>query len=86
MRENGRLAEDVNLRLLAEYAENFSGADIAGMVRSAVSYALEDLQDEDDVIVTQTLLQRGLNEVRWAKERMPDDTEPENDVPGLLQA
>jgi ATP-dependent 26S proteasome regulatory subunit len=86
MAENGRLDPGVNLRTLADFAEDFSGADLAGLVRSAVSFALEEIDDEDEVIITQELLQRGLHEVRFAKERMPDDEDPESSGPGLLQA
>jgi len=86
MRDNHRLDPNVNLRVLAEYSEGFSGADLAGMVRSAVSYALDDMKDEAEVIVTQELLQRGLTEIRHAKERLPSNEDPESDVPGLLQA
>lgn len=40
LREHGFLAADVNLHLLALESGGFSGSDIAGTVRSAVSYAL----------------------------------------------
>ena len=57
-----------------------------GMIRSAVSFALEEMDDEDEVIVTQELLQRGLHEVRFARERLPSDEDPESGYSGLLQA
>ena len=56
------------------------------MIRSATSYALEDMEDEDEVMITQELLQKGLHEVRFARERLPSDEEPESNYPGLLQA
>ena len=59
---------------------------IIGMIRSAVSYALEEMEDEDEVIITQEMLQRGLHEVRFARERLPSDEDPESNYPGLLQA
>lgn len=40
MRESGRLDHDVSLRELAHLTKNFSGAEIAGLVRSATSFAL----------------------------------------------
>lgn len=40
MRENGLLAEDVNLAKLAEMTKNFSGAEIEGLIKSAGSFAL----------------------------------------------
>merc|ERR1719187_351556 len=86
MRQHGRLAADVDLQVLAQMADDFSGADIAGMIRSATSYALEDMEDEDEVMITQELLQKGLHEVRFARERLPSDEEPESNYPGLLQA
>lgn len=57
-----------------------------GMIRSATSYALENMEDEDEVVITQELLQKGLHEVRFARERLPSDEEPESNYPGLLQA
>jgi len=87
MRNHGRLHEEVNLRVLAEHCDKFSGADIAGMIRSAVSYALENLDDEDNVVITQEILQKGLQEVRSSKERIADDRdEDESNYSGLLQA
>ena len=41
MKENGYLADDVNLRELAANTTQFSGAEIAGIVRLAASYALD---------------------------------------------
>eukprot|EP00051_Salpingoeca_urceolata_P005275 m.71709 g.71709 ORF g.71709 m.71709 type:complete len:755 (+) comp14202_c0_seq2:3339-5603(+) len=39
MRDNGLLSKDVDLKDLAARTKNFSGAEIAGLVRSAVSFA-----------------------------------------------
>uniref|UniRef100_A0A1X7VB22 Vesicle-fusing ATPase n=1 Tax=Amphimedon queenslandica TaxID=400682 RepID=A0A1X7VB22_AMPQE len=41
MRESGILSTDVNLKELAANTTRFSGAEIAGVVRGAASYALE---------------------------------------------
>ena len=41
MDENGYLSADVNLRELATNTTQFSGAEIAGVVRLAASYALD---------------------------------------------
>ena len=41
MRSNGLLGADVNVRELAANTTRFSGAEIAGVVRAAASYALE---------------------------------------------
>ncbi|KAK3083217.1 hypothetical protein FSP39_017075 [Pinctada imbricata] len=43
MRENGKLAPDVNLQELATLSKNFSGAEIEGLVRSAQSIAMNRL-------------------------------------------
>ncbi|KAL3234930.1 Vesicular-fusion protein SEC18 [Nakaseomyces bracarensis] len=40
MRENGMLANDVNLKELAALTKNFSGAEIEGLVKSASSFAI----------------------------------------------
>ena len=41
MRESGTLSPDINLKELAANTTRFSGAEIAGVVRGAASYALE---------------------------------------------
>ena len=41
MRENGKMASDVNLEELARSTRNFSGAEIQGLVKSASSFALQ---------------------------------------------
>ena len=41
MQEAGSLSSDVNLRELAANTTRFSGAEIAGLVRMAASYALD---------------------------------------------
>lgn len=41
MRENKKLAADVNLAELAHLTRNFSGAEIQGLIRSATSWALQ---------------------------------------------
>nr|POE93314.1 vesicular-fusion protein sec18 [Quercus suber] len=41
MRENGRMANDVDLKELAKLTRNFSGAEISGLVKSASSFALQ---------------------------------------------
>ncbi|KAK5137209.1 hypothetical protein LTR08_000714 [Meristemomyces frigidus] len=41
MRENGKMASDVDLAELARSTRNFSGAEIAGLVKSASSFALQ---------------------------------------------
>jgi SpoVK/Ycf46/Vps4 family AAA+-type ATPase len=40
MRESGRLDPEIDFDELAELTKNFSGAEIEGLVRAAVSYAL----------------------------------------------
>ncbi|KAL9003788.1 MAG: hypothetical protein Q9188_003368 [Gyalolechia gomerana] len=40
MRESGNLDRDVDLREIAHLTKNYSGAEIAGLVRSATSFAL----------------------------------------------
>ncbi|KAF3766260.1 AAA-domain-containing protein [Cryphonectria parasitica EP155] len=39
MRENGRIADDVNLAELAALTKNFSGAELNGLAKSAASFA-----------------------------------------------
>eukprot|EP00667_Euglena_gracilis_P003058 EG_transcript_3065 len=48
-RQNGMLGPDVDLEELAAKAKNFSGAEIAGLVRSAQSFAINRLIDVNDL-------------------------------------
>jgi vesicle-fusing ATPase len=43
MKENGRLANDVDLEYIARHTKNFSGAELEGLVRSAKSYAFDKI-------------------------------------------
>jgi vesicle-fusing ATPase len=74
MKENNRLAEDVDIPKLAELSKNFSGAEIEGLVKSASSYALYGMIDvmkgevaakidHDAIIVTMPHFLRALEEV-----------------------
>jgi hypothetical protein len=47
MRESGRLAEDVDLYELAELSKNYSGAEIAAVVRSATNFVVAANFDDD---------------------------------------
>lgn len=40
MRKNGKLGEDVHVKELASVTKNYSGAEIAGLVRAAQSMAM----------------------------------------------
>jgi vesicle-fusing ATPase len=50
MRENQKLAGDVNLSRLAELTKNFSGAEIEGLVKSAASFAMYGAVDATNKI------------------------------------
>lgn len=43
MKENGKLAPDVNIEELAALTKNFSGAEIEGLVKAAQSTAMNRL-------------------------------------------
>eukprot|EP00768_Dysnectes_brevis_P001762 gnl/Dysnectes_brevis/1495_a1693_1697.p1 GENE.gnl/Dysnectes_brevis/1495_a1693_1697~~gnl/Dysnectes_brevis/1495_a1693_1697.p1 ORF type:complete len:741 (-),score=263.99 gnl/Dysnectes_brevis/1495_a1693_1697:120-2342(-) len=75
MRESGSLSPDVDLPALAERTKNFSGAELAGLVRSAASFALAGLVDPaqiaqldkidpESIVVTQECFEGALKEVR----------------------
>lgn len=49
MRENKKLAPDVDLALLAKRTKNYSGAEIEGLVKNATAYALNEVVNADDV-------------------------------------
>lgn len=48
MRTAGLLADDVDLPKLSAAARNFSGAELAGLVRSAASFAMDRLLNPKD--------------------------------------
>ncbi|XP_057531196.1 vesicle-fusing ATPase-like [Amaranthus tricolor] len=75
MKENSFLAPDINLAELAARTKNYSGAELEGVVKSAVSYALnrqlnmDDLNkpvDEENIKVTMNDFLEALEEVRPA--------------------
>ncbi|XAR56544.1 Vesicle-fusing ATPase [Bertholletia excelsa] len=75
MKENSFLAPDINLQELAARTKNYSGAELEGVVKSAVSYALnrqlsmDDLTkqvDEESIKVTMEDFLNALIEVRPA--------------------
>eukprot|EP01053_Blabericola_migrator_P002263 Blabericola_migrator_1__2262@NODE_1625_length_4143_cov_95_086114_g1058_i0_p1_GENE_NODE_1625_length_4143_cov_95_086114_g1058_i0NODE_1625_length_4143_cov_95_086114_g1058_i0_p1_ORF_typecomplete_len757_score122_06AAA/PF00004_29/1_7e32AAA/PF00004_29/7e16RuvB_N/PF05496_12/7_8e05RuvB_N/PF05496_12/3_6e07AAA_22/PF13401_6/3_4e07AAA_22/PF13401_6/0_013AAA_5/PF07728_14/0_00021AAA_5/PF07728_14/2_1e05AAA_3/PF07726_11/0_0033AAA_3/PF07726_11/0_0002AAA_3/PF07726_11/1_9e02IstB_IS21/PF01695_17/2_2e05IstB_IS21/PF016 len=74
MRDSGRLGADVVLEDLAAVTKNFSGAEIAGLIRSAASYSFARNVDANDlsrpadmnVQVTSVDFDRALEEVKPA--------------------
>ncbi|KAG9147070.1 hypothetical protein Leryth_005311 [Lithospermum erythrorhizon] len=75
MKENSFLSPDINLQEIAARSKNYSGAELEGVVKSAVSYALnrqlnmEDLTqtvDEESIKVTMDDFLNALQEVRPA--------------------
>lgn len=75
MKENSFLSPDVNLQEIAARTKNYSGAELEGVVKSAVSYALnrqlnmEDLTkpvDEESIKVTMEDFLNAVQEVRPA--------------------
>ncbi|XP_021754877.1 vesicle-fusing ATPase-like [Chenopodium quinoa] len=75
MKENSFLAPDVNLAELAARTKNYSGAELEGVVKSAVSYALnrqlnmDDLNkpvDEENIKVTMKDFLEAVDEVKPA--------------------
>ncbi|KAL2979282.1 hypothetical protein AAZX31_13G164100 [Glycine max] len=84
MKENSFLAADVNLQELAARTKNYSGAELEGVVKSAVSYALnrqlslEDLTkpvEEENIKVTMDDFLNALHEVTSAFGASTDDLE-----------
>ncbi|KAJ6852830.1 vesicle-fusing ATPase-like [Iris pallida] len=84
MKENSFLAADVNLQELAARTKNYSGAELEGVVKSAVSYALnrqismDDLTkplDEESIKVTMDDFLNALQEIVPAFGASTDDLE-----------
>ncbi|GFP78610.1 vesicle-fusing ATPase [Phtheirospermum japonicum] len=84
MKESSFLAPDINLEELAARTKNYSGAELEGVVKSAVSYALnrqlsmDDLSkpvDEENIKVTMDDFLNALHEVIPAFGASTDDLE-----------
>ncbi|ONK70090.1 uncharacterized protein A4U43_C05F30130 [Asparagus officinalis] len=84
MKENSFLAADINLQELAARTKNYSGAELEGVVKSAVSFALnrqismDDLTkplDEENIKVTVDDFLHGLQEIVPAFGASTDDLE-----------
>ncbi|GLT51403.1 hypothetical protein SLA2020_248160 [Shorea laevis] len=84
MKENSFLAPDVYLEELAARTKNYSGAELEGVVRSSVSFALnrqismDDLTkpvDEESIKVTMNDFQNALQEITPAFGASTDDLE-----------
>ncbi|OAY24815.1 vesicle-fusing ATPase [Manihot esculenta] len=84
MKENSFLAPDVNLQELAARTKNYSGAELEGVVKSAVSFALnrqlsmDDLTkpvDEENIKVTMDDFLHALQEIVPAFGASTDDLE-----------
>ncbi|KAG5551257.1 hypothetical protein RHGRI_009622 [Rhododendron griersonianum] len=84
MKENSFLAPDVNLQELAARTKNYSGAELEGVAKSAVSFALnrqlsmDDLTkpvDEESIKVTMEDFLNAINEVRPAFGASTNDLE-----------
>ncbi|KAM3405421.1 hypothetical protein ACQJBY_008106 [Aegilops geniculata] len=84
MRESSFLSPDVNLQELAARTKNYSGAELEGVVKSAVSFALnrqismDDLTkplDEESIKVTMEDFVNGLHEITPAFGASTDDLE-----------
>ncbi|RVW71930.1 Vesicle-fusing ATPase [Vitis vinifera] len=93
MKENSFLAPDVNLQELAARTKNYSGAELEGVVKSAVSFALnrqlsmDDLTkpvDEESIKVTMEDFLNALQEIIPAFGASTDDLErcSEEGAPG----
>ncbi|KAJ7946983.1 vesicle-fusing ATPase [Quillaja saponaria] len=84
MKENSFLSPDVNLQELAARTKNFSGAELEGVVKSAVSFALnrqlslDDLTkpvDEENIKVTMDDFLHALQEITPSFGASTDDLE-----------
>merc|ERR1712222_153619 len=65
MRSRGHLDASVSTAVLAAQTENFSGAELEGLIRSATSFAL-NRKDMGVVSVTSEDFERALEELRPA--------------------
>lgn len=70
MRESNRISDEVDLKTLSDFLDGFTGADIAGLVRSAVSFALDEADEDSlaDLLVTANHFDQAIEECRRTKE------------------
>lgn len=75
MRSNKCMAPDIDLMSIAEKTKNFTGAEIEGLVKSAVSFSthrhvsthnVNEIEMLDDIVVTKDDFQFALNEIKPA--------------------
>eukprot|EP01067_Filipodium_phascolosomae_P008697 Filipodium_phascolosomae@DN7497_c0_g1_i1.p2 len=75
LKEAKRMAKDVSLQDLSKRTNNFSGAEIAGLIRSATSFAVSRLTDpnnlakpldDEAVIVDRNDFESALEEIKPA--------------------
>jgi len=86
MRQSKRLSKDVDLQALAGFLNGFTGADIAGFVRSAVSFALEEADEDalDGITISANHFDSAIEECRMTKESMEIE-DLDKDYDGLFQ-
>ena len=76
MAEHGRLADDVDISVLADRTKNYSGAEIEGVVKSASSWSYYSKLDTSDI----KSLNKNMAEVKVAMEHFEmalDEVKPE---------
>lgn len=90
LRDNGVLKNDINLNEIAIMMENYTGAEIEGVIRSATSHALKrnvnlnrinepnmqkEMHDINNVIITRLDLINAINELKPANGNMDKEIE-----------
>ncbi len=61
LRENHKLSSDVDLKEFSELTRNFSGAEIEGLVRAAMSFAMNrHIKVNNQLFIDQFLLMRDI--------------------------
>lgn len=88
MSNAGRIGTDIDLDTLANFTDGFSGADIAGFVRSAISFSLAKYERECDVLVDSQCFDLALQEMLATRAGDSDliKVDPSESYGGLLQA
>lgn len=75
MRKSGCMSSDIDLKFLAENTKNYTGAEIEGLVRSAVSFStnkhvntrnLTEIENTDKIMITSADFEYALNEIKPA--------------------
>ena len=63
LRKHGCLASDINLYMLAERLKDYTGAELSGIIRNAVSFATIGVKKTSDIMVTNAHISKAISQI-----------------------